>query len=190
MFVVDFWQRKAAEKLEKQLPEALMLMVSSLEAGFSLEQALGVLARETGPPLRTYVGQVLKQLYLGRSLEQALRWWLQRVASENLELVVAAILIHRQLGGNLGQVLERIADTIRDRQQFKSTLRSLTAQGRLTGLITALLPVILLGAMTFLAPVYVAPLTTTPQGIFLLFLAGSLELIGFLSIHKLCQIEY
>lgn len=189
-WINSYYKKRETQRLEKQLPEALTLMISSLGAGFTLEQALEVLSREAQNPMQKYVDQVLKHLRLGRSLEEALGWWSMQVESEDLELTVAAILIHRQLGGDLAEVLARLGNTIRERQQLRNSLRALTSQGRLTGTIIAILPLALLGTMAGVVPGHVASLFSTVLGNMLMGIAAIFELTGFYFMRKICRVKY
>ncbi|MDI3269326.1 MAG: type II secretion system F family protein [Bacillota bacterium] len=176
-------------QVERDLPTALDMMSGALKAGNSLLQAMETVARELDSPLGRELEQVIHEMRLNVSLEDALANLLDRVPSDDLDLMVTAIQIQRQVGGNLAIILETIASTIRGRLQVLAEVRVLTSQGRLSGWIVGLLPVALLLFMAMANPSYVQPLFTTTVGWVLLLVGLVLEGIGALIIRKIIQIE-
>ncbi len=183
-------RRRRLEAFQAQLPDTFVLVANSLKAGFSFLQALEMVAREAAAPSSDEFRKVVREINLGVSVEEALTSLTQRMPGEDLELAVTAILIQRQMGGNLSEILEVIAATIRDRVRIQGHLKSVTAQGRLTGAVVALLPVGLGVIMTILSPEFIRPLLIEPLGRLLLACALALELIGAWAIKKICTIDF
>ncbi|MCL4517341.1 MAG: type II secretion system F family protein [Firmicutes bacterium] len=183
-------RRRRLEAFQAQLPDTFVLVANSLKAGFSFLQALEMVAREAAAPSSDEFRKVAREINLGVSVEEALNSLTRRMPAEDLELAVAAILIQRQMGGNLSELLEVIATTIRDRIRIQGHLKSATAQGRLTGVVVALLPVGLGAIMTILSPEFIRPLLTEPVGRVLLAGALGLELVGAWVIRRICVIDF
>ncbi len=183
-------RRRRLEAFQAQLPDTFVLVANSLKAGFSFLQALEMVAREAAAPSSDEFRKVVREINLGVSVEEALNSLTRRMPGEDLELAVAAILIQRQMGGNLSELLEVIATTIRDRIRIQGHLKSVTAQGRLTGVVVALLPVGLGAIMTILSPEFIRPLLTEPVGRVLLAGALGLELVGAWVIKRICIIDF
>jgi tight adherence protein B len=177
-------------KFEGQLCDALDMIVSSLRGGFSFLSALELISKDMPEPISGEFAKLIKEISLGASLEKALNNLVERVASEDLKLIFIAIVIQIQTGGNLAEILDNISSTIRERLQLKREVKTLTAQGKISGLIVGLLPVILFVAIFALDPSYMKLLVTNIIGICMLVLAATNELIGFLIIRKIVNIEY
>lgn len=172
-----------------QLNEGIVLIANALKAGYSFMQALAVASKETEDPLSKEFKQMLKEMSLGMSMEDALYGLSMRTPSEDLKLLVNAILIQKDVGGNLSEILENIAETIRERQKIKNEVKTLTAQGRLSGMIIMLLPVFLGGMIFLINPSYISILFTTQLGRLLVVFALFNQLIGWLFIRKIIKIE-
>ena len=172
-----------------QLCDMLTTIANALRAGFSFMQAFELVAKEMDAPASYEVEKVISETNVGLSLEEALGNMQKRVGSSDFELVIAAVLIQRQVGGNLAQVLDTISGTIAERISMRREVLALTAQGRLSGVILALLPVALAGFMAVVNPGYLRPLIDEPLGRLALAIAGGLELLGFLIIRRLVDIK-
>jgi tight adherence protein B len=191
--VPPWWLRKRqADRLQQfndGLPDMITTIVSSLRAGFSFAQSLKAVVEEADEPIKSEIDMVLKEMQYGATMESALHSLKERVPSEDLELMIQAILIQKQVGGNLATILETIVDTIRERNKIHRHLRTLTAQGRLSGLVIGLLP-FGIGIMIYLMePEHIQTLFNDPIGIVMVaagFVSGS---IGFLLIKKVTTIE-
>ena len=181
---------KRMVKFNNQLGEALTIMANSLRAGFSFMQAVDNMSKEMPPPLSTEFARLLKEMNLGNTTEEALDNLLSRVDSEDLDMVVTAVKIQRQVGGNLAEVLERIAATIKQRIKLKGEVKTLTAQSRISGLIIGLLPVFIIAVVSLLNPEYITTLFTHPFGMLMIGWAVISEIIGFIVIRKIVAIEY
>lgn len=177
-------------RFNEQLADALVLMASSLRAGFGFLQALEVVQREMSPSqIGREFGRAFREVSLGMTVEEALGNLTRRIRSEDLSLVVTAVLVQRQVGGSLAEVLEKIAQTIRERVRVQGEIRTLTAQGRISGLIVGLLPLALLAVMMVLNPGYAGILFTHPLGRAMLVLAALAELTGWLLIKRITSIR-
>lgn len=172
-----------------QLADALVVMTNSLRAGYSFLQAMETVAGEMPPPLAEEFGRAFREMQLGTAAEAALSNLSRRVGSEDLDLIVVALLIQRQIGGNLAEILDNIAETIRERVRIKGEIKTLTAQGRISGLIIGLLPVALLALLFLINPLYVGVLFTEPLGLILLGGAALGEILGVLLIRRIVDIR-
>lgn len=179
-------RRKA---FDAQISDALVLISSSLRSGYSFMQAIEMVGREMQPPISVEFYRVLREINLGVTTNEAMNHMAERMNSADLDLVVTAVLIQRQVGGNLAEILDNISNTIRERVKIRGHIRTLTAQGRLSGLIIGLLPVILIGVISFINPGYISPLLTTPGGHFMLIAAAFGEISGMLAIRKIVNID-
>lgn len=180
---------RRVKKFNDQLGDALTIMANSLRAGFSFLQAMDAISKELPAPISTEFGRALKEMRLGTTSEEAFQNLTQRIASEDMELIVTVVNIQRQVGGNLAQILDNIATTINERVRIKGEIKTLTAQGRISGMIIALLPIFLCVAISFMNPAYIGMLFTHPIGIAMVVGAGISEIIGIVSIKKIVNIE-
>lgn len=174
---------------EEQLVDFLTLSANAMRAGNSLLQALDLAGREMIDPIGTELKRTLREINLGLSVDDALQRFVVRIPSADLDLVVTAVIIQRQVGGDLAGILDNIASTIRQRQQMKAQVRTLTAQGRLSGMVIAGLPFILLLALRAMNPEYVSLLWTEPLGLLLLGVGLVSQIIGMVLINKIVQVE-
>lgn len=189
-------QAKRLDNFNKQLPDTITLLANSLRAGSSFLQGMELVTRESGPPLATEFDRVIREMSLGMSLTGALNNLVRRVASEDLELMVTAIIIQTQVGGNLATVLDAIAFTIRERVRITGEINTLTAMQRYSGYVLMLLPVALGGFLFLLAPSYMGrmldkppELLGLPLGIFF-FAIGVLSMFGgYLIIRRIVDIK-
>ena len=180
---------RRAQKLNDQLIDALSVMANSLRAGFSFFQAMDTVSREMPDPVGGEFARVLREVNLGRPVEEALETMAKRVESPDLDLIVTAVLIQRQVGGNLAEVLDTISETIRERLRIKGQIRTLTAQGRISGAIIGLLPIFMAALILVISPQYFKVLLTEKVGLAMLAGAGFSELMGYLFIKKITDIE-
>jgi tight adherence protein B len=182
-----------------QLGDTLNLWVNALKSGYSVLQAMETIATELPPPVSKEFERVVQEVRLGLSLEQGLDNMLRRVPSEDLDLVITAVNIQREVGGNLAEVLDSISFTIRERVRIKGEIQTLTAQGRLSGLIISLLPVGLALILYMINPAYVSELwvmegpfvieNVLPCGWLVLGVGGFMILLGAMAIRKIVDIE-
>jgi tight adherence protein B len=181
--------KRLSAAMTDQLPEALNIISSGLRAGFSFPQAVSVVVREMEPPLAVEFSRVLRENRLGKPMDAVLNDLVGRVDNDDLELLVTALLIQRQVGGNLAEVLDSISHTIRERVRIKGEIRTLTAEGRLSAVILSLLPVAVALAISVLNPGYVVILIEEPIGIAMIIGAIILQLIGIMIIRKIVAID-
>ncbi|WP_349409457.1 type II secretion system F family protein [Pseudalkalibacillus sp. SCS-8] len=182
-------EKKRIQKFNDGLADMISTVVGSLRAGFSFPQALKTVVEESDDPIRTEIGHVLREMQYGSSLEDALNELYERMPSEDLELMIQAILIQRQVGGNLATVLDKIVLTIRDRTKIQRQITTLTAQGRLSGIVIGLLPIILAFVLYVIEPEYIGTLFTSAIGMALLGAGLVSGFIGFVLIRKVTTIE-
>lgn len=176
--------------MEGQIPDLLDLLASGLRAGFSFFQSLQHAAGQMEAPIGPTLRQVITEMTVGFDVETALRRWVERTGSLDLELAVSAILIQREVGGNLAEVLDNISGIMRDRREAQMEMRSLTAQGRMEGWIISLLPVVLGIFFTLTRPEYMGVLFHTPQGVRMLTLSGVFGVIGIFLVNRIVKPRY
>jgi len=190
MLYLNRARRMRINQFNYQLSSALSTMANSLRAGFSLFQAMKSLSNEMSPPISTEFSRTLKEINLGTPTEHALQNMSDRVKSEDLELVVLAMIIQRQVGGNLAEVLDKIGHTINERIRVQREIKTLTAQGRISGIIIGLLPFFLAGAIIFMNPEYMATFFSHPLGYFLTGLGLFAQFLGVMMIRKIVNIQW
>ncbi len=199
-FLPRMWlKRRQASRLNafnKQLPDTITLIANALRAGSSFLQAIEMVVREAQPPISLEFGRVVREVNLGLAFDAALENMVRRVRSDDLELMATAITIQHQVGGNLAEILDSIAFTIRERVRIKGEIRTLTAQQRMSGYVVALLPIGLMCALmvvdpTFMAPMFENPpaLLGMPLGVALLGIGGFFMFLGFMLIRRIVAIE-
>lgn len=181
---------KKMEKFDEQLSDALLTISNCLSAGLSFQQAMENIAREMPDPIANEFGRVVKEMRLGKTTEKALSDMMERIPSKDLSIALNAVLIQHQVGGNLSEILESIAETIEDRRRVRKEIKVLTAQGRISGIIVGLLPLFLGIILVILNPSYMLPFFTSPIGVVVLIIAFAMELVGTLLIKKIVTIEY
>jgi len=193
-FVVPRWwlkkkQRDRLQAFNDELPDMLSTMIGSLRAGFSLAQSLKTVVDEMGDPIRSEMDTVLKEMQYGTSMEDALHSLQERMPSEDLDLMIQAVLIQRQVGGNLAVILETIVGTIRERNKIQRQLKTLTAQGKMSGIVIGSLPFGIGVLIYMMEPNHINTLFTHPVGIGMLAAGFISGFIGFMIIRKVTTIE-
>jgi len=176
MRFVRYRQRRRLRAFNRQLPDTLSLLSNALKAGFSLPQALENVSRNTSPPIADEIGRVIRETNLGTPMEQSLNNMVRRIGSEDLDLIVTAIVIQSAVGGNLARVLDSISHTIRQRVQVKSQISALTAQARASGWVITLLPFAVAAILYVITPAYFRPMFSERAG--QAMLAAALVSIG------------
>ena len=176
-------------KFNAQLPEALATMSNALRAGFSISQAFDSVVEQGEAPVSEEFAILQQQLQIGMSFEAALEALSQRVGSDDLTLVTTAILISRKTGGNVTEIFDRISETIRGRMRIERKVKSLTAQGRLQGVVVSLMPIFLGVIMTIIRPGLMLPFLASAAGV--VCVAGTVALVvfGWLMIRKIIKID-
>ena len=189
IFVLDYLIARRRSLFANQLPEILTMTSSALKTGYSLMQAVDMVAQESGPPASEEFKRVLTDSRLGLPVEQALDKMGTRVACTSFDWMVMAIKIQRDVGGNLAEVLETLARTIRERETVLRQIKALTAEGRLSAIILLCLPLFVTLALYLLNPGYMNLLFSTTAGITMLVAAASLMAIGTLWLRRVVKIE-
>jgi tight adherence protein B len=173
----------------KQLPDTITLLSNSLRAGSSFLQSIELVSRESPSPMGPEMGRVVREVNLGLSMEEALSNLVRRIKSDDLDLMVTAIGVQQQVGGNLAEILDTIAFTIRERVRIKGEIRTLTAQGRYSGYLVAFLPIGIMITLNLINPEFMQPLFTELIGQILLVVGAIMMLIGFFAIQKITDIK-
>lgn len=176
-------------KFNSQLPEALATMSNALRAGFSISQAFDSVVDQRLEPISEEFEIMQKQLRIGMSFEDALESLSNRVGSDDLTLVTTAILIGRKTGGNVTEIFDKISETIRSRMKVERKVRTLTAQGRLQGIIVSVMPIFLGIVLTVLKPGMMVPFLFSLTGLISVLGMFALITIGWLMIRKIIRID-
>lgn len=187
-----FVQRRITKRLDnfqRQLADCLSLVANSLRAGFSFLQTMEIISREMEPPMSTEFERVMRDTSLGKSLDEALHDMDERVGSADFSLVVTAVLIQQQVGGNLATILDTIRSTITERIRIRREVNTLTAQGKMSGIVLACIPVALALFFYISSPEYLTPLLTTDIGKIAIIGTVFLVIVGFIIIHKIVDIK-
>lgn len=177
------------KKFDSQLNEGIMIVSNSLKAGYSFMQAIAVTTDETGDPFSKEFKKMLKEMSLGIAEEDAIRNLTMRIESEDLKLVANAILIQKDVGGNLSEILDNISETIRERMKIKGELKTLTAQGRLSGIIVVMIPIFLGVVIYIFNREYIMLLFTSPIGLAMVAASVTNQILGVLMIRKIIKID-
>ena len=180
---------KRREKFNLQLPEALATMSNALRAGFSISQAFDSVVEQGEKPMSEEFAILQQQLKIGMTFEDALESLSERVGSDDLMLVTTAILISRRTGGNVTEIFDKISETIRGRQKIERKVKTLTAQGRMQGIIVSAMPIFLGIVMTFIKPGLMVPYLTSPLGAMSVLVMCALIFVGWLMIRKIIKID-
>lgn len=188
-FIIKKRTKERIKLFDSQLNEGITIISNSLKAGYSFLQAVAVVSDETCDPFSKEFKKLLKEMSLGISEEDALKNLISRVDSEDLRLIMNAILIQKDIGGNLSEILDNISETIRERQKIKNELKTLTAQGKLSGLILMLMPVFLGMIIYLFNREYILLLFTTSIGLSMVAAAIVSEFFGLLMIRKIVNID-
>ncbi len=173
----------------KQLADTITLLSNSLRAGSSFLQSIELVSRETPAPMGEEMGRVVREVNLGLGMEEALANLVRRIRSEDLDLMVTAIGVQQQVGGNLAEILDTIAFTIRERVRIKGEINTLTAQGRMSGYLVAFLPIGIMFALNAINPSFMQPLFTETLGRIMLGVGAVMMTIGFFAIQKIVDIK-
>lgn len=187
--ILKHMKKKRLQKFNEQLEDALLSISGSLKAGFSILQALDLIASENRPPISYEFTVLMQELRLGVPFEEALEKMSRRVGSQDFELVSVAICTARQTGGELTGVLERLASVIRERVRIQQKLIAMTAQGRLQAYMIGAMPFLLLFALSKVAPDMMRPFLNSITGILVICAAILLVLAGFFTIRKITTID-
>ena len=180
---------RRSSSFTNQLGDCLMMVANALRAGFSFLQAMEMISKEMEPPISDEFKHVMRDIGLGATTERALDDMDKRVGSPDFSLVVTAVLIQQQVGGDLAQILDTISETIQDRIRMRREIKTLTTQGRMSGWILILTPIAFALFMTASNPNYLDPLLHNPIGQAILVVTIALEIIGAIIINRIVDIE-
>ncbi len=187
--IVKSRRKKRLKELNDQLGDVITMISNSLKAGYSFFQTVELVSREMSGPAAEEFTILRKEVSLGVATELALENMVERAQSEDLEIVVTAILIQRQTGGNLAEILDNISETIRERVKVKKEVKTLTATGRMSGMVVSLLPVAMFLIINMINPQYMGVLFDGPIGIGIVVYAIISEFIGIMLVNKIVKIE-
>ncbi len=190
MIYINIKKDKRLQAFEMQLADALVIMANALRAGFGFQQAMETVVKEMAEPITSEFAWCLREMNLGFNQEEALLNLGERVKSGEMNLVISGIIIQRQVGGNLATIMDNIGDTMRDRTRIKKQVKVLTAQGKMSGMVVGLLPVVLLAAMLVLNPEQVYFLFQDSRGWVMLGSALIMEIMGAYIISRIVNIEF
>jgi tight adherence protein B len=192
-FLPRFWvRRRQSNRLKafnNQLADTITLMSNSLRSGLSLVQAMDMVSRESPPPISEEFARVTREIGLGNSPTDSLVRLVDRMKSEDLDLLVTAILVQHEVGGNLAKILDTISGTIRERVKIKGEIKTITSQQRMAGYMLAGMPVALSGILFLVAPGYIGKLFTPGPWLVLPVCGAVGILIGHFTIQKIVDIE-
>jgi tight adherence protein B len=188
-FFLRFRQKRRTRAFNNQLGDTLTLLSNALKAGHSFAQALSSVSKNAQPPIADEFGRATREIALGISVDDALTHMVERNKSEDFDLMVTAVQIQRVVGGNLAEILDTIAFTIRERVRIHGEIRTLTAQARASGWIITVLPFALAGILSMVSPSYFDPMWTDPIGHVLLGMAIFSIAVGAVAIQKIVKIE-
>ena len=173
----------------EQLSDVLLLLSGALKAGYSLQQAVAAVGEDAKPPASEEFRRAMAEVRLGASLDDALEALARRSRMVDLEWSVLAIQIQREVGGNLAEILETIAGTIRERERLRRELRTLTAEGRLSGWVLGLMPFAIGSFLALRSPEYLEPLYQTGKGLAMVSVSAALLVVGTLWMRKIVKVE-
>lgn len=189
LLILPARQSARLRRFDAQLPDALMLLTASLRAGHSFSLAMQTVAAELPPPLAAEFAWASGEAALGVPLDTALGRMIERVPSPDLDLVVTAILIQLPLGGNLAEVLDAIADTIRERVRLSGEVQTLTAEGKLSAVVLIILAPVMALLLYLRSPDYFQPLLTSPPGHWMIGGAILGQIVGGLIIRRMVTLD-
>lgn len=182
-------RQKRAELFNKQLSEALIIMGNSIKGGFTFMQSMESVASDMQPPISTEFAKVLREIHYGVNQEDALKHMVDRTQNRDLELLVSAVVTSSQVGSNLTEILDTISVTIRDRIKIKQDINTLTAQGRISGIIIGALPIVMVLAIMVMNPGYYDGFFDETIGKVMIAISVIMETAGFLVIRKIINIK-
>jgi tight adherence protein B len=189
-FLVSWRAKRHAARLELQLIELLSMVATSVRAGFSLMQSLESVSQRLGAPISIGVDGMIADVQLGRQVDEAMRDWAESTGSRDVSLVVTAMLVQRSAGGNLAEVLENLAETMRDRVELRQQLQAITAYPRMTSRVVAVYPFAIVLLLTLMQPETWGMLWNTGVGHVLLGIAVALDTIAFFALRRISQLDF
>lgn len=189
LLLIKMKQKARVKKFDEQLSDALIIACSCLRSGLSFTQSMETISKDMSAPISTEFAQVLAEMNMGASMEESLERMNTRIKSSYLSLTISAVLIQKQTGGNLSQILDNISSSIKEKTKLKKELNSATASGKMTGLLMGSMPVILMILFYVVNPSFMEPLFKTSLGHVFLGIAAGLEILCFVLIKKIVTIK-
>jgi tight adherence protein B len=186
---VRWLKKRRFEKFEKQLPDALLMVSGAMRAGASLTVAMESMVKEQQPPLSQEFDLLLREQRVGVDFDTALKNMEKRLPIQDFIMVVSGMRISREVGGNLADILETLADTLRMKHQMEGKIKALTAQGKMQGLVMTSLPLFLMFILTHMEPEAMAPLYDTFVGWATLSVIAVMEVVGYVAIQKIVSVD-
>jgi tight adherence protein B len=187
--LLRFRQRRRLNAFDSQLGDTITLLANSLRSGYSLLQSMEMISKEVPPPMSEEFERVTREIGLGLTVEEALQNLLRRITSDDLDMMITAINIQHEVGGNLAEILDTIGHTIRERVRIRGEIRTLTAMARYSGYVVSILPAAVTGILFVMSPEYMSTLWTDPCGQQMLVAAGISMGIGWIVIRRIVDIE-
>lgn len=188
-YYVRYLRQSRLKQLEKQLPDALLMITGAMTAGASLNVAIESMIKEQRPPIAQEFELMAREQRIGVDFDTALRNMEKRNPVPDFALVISALRISREVGGNLAEILNSLADTLREKQTMEGKIASLTAQGKIQGIVMTALPLLVMLGLTQIEPVAMAPLFNTWAGWLTLTVIMVMELMGYFFIRKITRID-
>lgn len=186
---INFMKKRRLQTFERQLPDALLMVAGSMQAGASLNVALESMVAEARPPISQEFELLLREQRMGVDFDTALKNMEARLPLQDFIMVISGMRISREVGGNLADILESLADTLRRKHTMEGKIVALTAQGKMQGLVMTGLPLFLLMALNFMEPEAMQPLFHTVMGWGVLAVVGVMLLLGYVFIRKITTID-
>jgi tight adherence protein B len=182
-------KKKRTERINAQLVDMLGLVANSLKSGYGLMQSFEFASRQMLPPIAVEIRRMLREANLGASSEDALSALGDRVESSDLDMVLTAINIQRTVGGNLAEILDKVGNTMRERERIRGEIATLTSQQKMTGIVIGGLPVFMFAIFMVMNPAYMSLLFTETIGKGILGACIALETVGYLAMKRIMAIE-
>lgn len=182
-------KKSRAKKLNSQLPEALSILANGLRAGLSFNQAMMIAGKEMDNPIAEDFNRVVHENVLGKEMEEALKDLAERTADDDVEILVTAILIQRQVGGNLSEILDIISNTIRERVKLRGDVKSMTAQAKLSAIVVGLIPPTIVVILYLINKEFMMPLFNTLAGNIMIGVAVMMQAIGIFILIKILDMK-
>ncbi len=186
---LSYTRKRRIEQVSKQLPEALTLMANALKAGFAFQHGISMAAEQLEPPISEEFTRVMVDLNIGSSVEESLYAMRDRVDSEDMNLLVTAIMVQRQSGGNLAEILDNVGDTVRERERLTGEVKTMISQQRFSGMVLTVWPLFILGIFALFNWHQTKLLFTTGIGLVLLAIAAAGQVLGFFTIRKILDVD-
>jgi tight adherence protein B len=196
--VIGYWlpskwlagkRKKRMTRIVSQLVDLLGMVSNSLKSGYGLMQSFEFASKQLPDPLGQEIRRMLRESTLGMAAEQALAALGQRLQSSDLDMVLTAINVQRAVGGNLAEILDKVAFTMRERERIRREISTLTAQQKMTGVIIGGLPIFMFGIFMLLNPSYMSLLFTTTAGRLIMVGSAAMEIMGYFTINRIMAIE-